>query len=88
MKTEFHSIRKIANQIILCALIIPGFFLLNLIFQQKVSVAWETPEAVIVSFKAHGKQNEAMELIDKYINNCSTNVTYSWGCNEKGCIFK
>jgi tetratricopeptide (TPR) repeat protein len=87
MKTEFHSIRKNVNQLILCALIIPGFFLLSLIFQQKISIAWETPEAVIVSFKAHGKLNEAMELIDKYINNCSMNVTYSWGYNEKGCIF-
>jgi len=28
-----------------------------------------------------------MESIDEYINRCSTNETYSWGYNEKGCIF-
>ena len=87
MKTEFHSLRKNATQIIIYASIIPSFFLLSLILPQKVSIAWETPESVIVSFKAHGKLNEAMELTDKYINNCSKNVTYSWGYNEKGCIF-
>ena len=87
MKTEFHSLRKNATQIIICALIIPSFFLLSLILLQKASIAWETSESVIVSFKAHGKLNEAMELTDKYINNCSKNVTYSWGYNEKGCIF-
>mgnify|MGYP003959669617 CR=1 FL=1 len=87
MKTEFHSLRKNATQIIICALIIPSFFLLSLILLQKASIAWETSESVIVSFKSHGKLNEAMELTDKYINNCSKNVTYSWGYNEKGCIF-
>jgi tetratricopeptide (TPR) repeat protein len=87
MKTQFHSIRKKANHIIISALIVCGFFLLNLIFEQKVSAARKTPESVIVSLKAHGKLEEAMESIDEYINRCSTNETYSWGYNEKGCIF-
>ncbi|NOR64709.1 MAG: tetratricopeptide repeat protein, partial [Candidatus Scalindua sp.] len=54
---------------------------------QKVSEAKRTPESAIVSLKAHGKLKKAMELIDKYIHSCSTNVTYSWGYNEKGCVF-
>ncbi|KHE92034.1 MAG: tetratricopeptide repeat protein [Candidatus Scalindua rubra] len=87
MKTEFHSIRKNLNRIIFCVLIVSGFFLLNLIFEQKVSAAGKTRESVIVSLKAQGKLKKAMELIDEYINNCSMNVTYSWGYNEKGCIF-
>ncbi len=87
MKTESRSLRKIANQIFLCTLIVSGFFLLNLIFEQKASAARKTKESVIVSLKAHGKLKKAMELIDKYINRCSMNVTYSWGYNEKGCIF-
>jgi Tfp pilus assembly protein PilF len=87
MKTEFHPIRKNLSQIIFCALIVSGFFLLNLIFEQKVSAAKKTRESVIVSLKTQGKLKKAMELIDEYINNCSMNVTYSWGYNEKGCIF-
>ena len=87
MKTESHSIRKNLSQIIFCALIVSGFFLLNLIFEQKVSAAGKTRESVIVSLKAQGKLKKAMELIDEYINNCNMNVTYSWGYNEKGCIF-
>jgi len=87
MKMQFHSIRKKINQIIISALIICGFFLLNLIFEQKVSAAKGTRESAIVSLKAHGKLEEAMESIDEYINRCSTNETYSWGYNEKGCIF-
>ncbi len=87
MKTESRSIRKNVNQIIFCALIVSGFFLLNLIFEQKVSAARKTKESVIVSLKADGKLKKAMELIDEYINRCSMNVTYSWGYNEKGCIF-
>ena len=87
MKTESHSIRKNLSQIIFCALIVSGFFLLNLIFEQKVSAAGKTRESVIVSLKAQGKLKKAMELIDEYINNCSMNVTYSWGYNEKGCVF-
>ncbi len=87
MKTQFLSIRKNLNQIILCVSIVSGFFLLILIFEQKVSAAKETPEPVIVSLKAHGKLKEAMELIDEYINSCSTNEAYSWGYNEKGGVF-
>ena len=87
MKTESHPIRKKVNKIIICVLIVSGFFLLNLIFEQKVSASRKTSESIIVSLKAQGKLNEAMELIDEYINNCSRNVTFSWGYNEKGCIF-
>ncbi len=87
MKIQFHSIRKKANQIVLSTLIVSGLFLLNLILEQKVSAAKKTRESAIVSLKAHGKLKKAMESIDKYINSCSTNVTYSWGYNEKGCIF-
>ncbi len=87
MKTGLRSIRKNLNQIILCVLIVSGFFLLILIFEQKVSAAKETPESAIVSLKAHGKLKEAMALIDEYINSCSTNEAYSWGYNEKGGIF-
>ncbi len=87
MKTESYSIRKKTDRIVLYALIVSGIFLLNLIFEQKVSAAKQTPESAIVSLKAHGKLKEAMESIDEYINRCSTNVTYSWGYNEKGCIF-
>ena len=87
MKTEYHSIRKDINQIVLCVLIVSGFFLSILISQQKVSAARKTEESVIVSLKSNGKLKKAMELIDKYINNCSMNVTYSWGYNEKGCVF-
>jgi len=87
MKTEFRSIRKNLNQIILCVLIISGVLLSTLILVQKVSAAKKTRESVIVSLKAQGKLKEAMELIDEYINNCSMNVTFSWGYNEKGCIF-
>ncbi len=87
MKTESRSIRKNLNQIILCVFIISGFLLSTLIFVQEVSATEKTRESVIVSLKAQGKLKEAMELIDKYINNCSTNATYSWGYNEKGCIF-
>jgi len=87
MKIEFCSIWKNINQIILCVLIVSGVFLLTLVFDQKVSEAKRTPESAIVSLKAHGKLKKAMELIDKYIHSCSTNVTYSWGYNEKGCVF-
>ncbi len=87
MIIESSSIRKDVNQIILCVLIVSGVFLLTLVFNQKASAAKKTPESVIVSLKAHGKLKKAMELIDKYIYSCSTNVTYSWGYNEKGCIF-
>ena len=87
MKIESHSTRKNINQIILCVLMASGAFLLTLVFDQKVSEAKRTPESVIVSLKAHGKLKKAMESIDKYIQRCSTNVTYSWGYNEKGCIF-
>ena len=87
MKTESSSIRKNLNQIILCVLIVSGFLLSTLIFVQKASAAKKTKESAIVLLKAQGKLKEAMELIDKYINNCSRNVTYSWGYNEKGCIF-
>ncbi len=87
MKTEPLSIWKNINQIILCVFISSGFFLLTLLCEQKASSAKTTPESAIVSHKAQGKLKEAMELIDKYINSCSTNVTYSWGYNEKGCIF-
>ena len=87
MKTQSHLIRKKVNQISLCVLIVSGFFLLNLLFEQEVSAARKTPESVIVSLKAHGKLKKAMELIDKYIHSCNTNVTYSWGYNEKGCVF-
>jgi tetratricopeptide (TPR) repeat protein len=87
MKTQFLSIWKNLNQIIICVLIVSGFFLLILIFEQKVSAANETPESAIVSLKAHGKLKEAMELIDEYIYRCSTNEAYSWGYNEKGGIF-
>ena len=71
MKTESSSIRKNANQIILCALIVSGFFLFILIFEQKVSAARKTRESVIVSLKTHGKLEEAMESVDEYINSCS-----------------
>ena len=87
MKTQSRSIWKNLNLIILFAMIVSGFFLLILIFEQKVSAAKETPESAIVSLKAHGKLKEAMELIDEYINSCSTNEAYSWGYNEKGGIF-
>ena len=87
MKTQLRSIGKNINQVILCVLIGSGFFLLTLIFEQKVSNANETPESVIVSLKAHGKLKEAMELVDEYINSCSTNEAYSWGYNEKGGVF-
>ncbi len=87
MKIEFCSIWKNINQIILYVLIVSGVFLLTLVFDQKVSEAKRTPESAIVSLKAHGKLKKAMELIDKYIHSCSTNVTYSWGYNEKGCVF-
>lgn len=87
MKIESHSTRKSINQIILCMLMTFGVFLLTLVFDQKASEAKRTPESVIVSLKAHGKLRKAMESIDKYIQHCSTNVTYSWGYNEKGCIF-
>ena len=87
MKIQFHSIRKKINQIVLSALIVSSLFLLNLILEQKVSEAKKSRESTIVSLKAHGKLKKAMESIDKYINSCSTNVTYSWGYNEKGCIF-
>ncbi len=87
MKIEFCSIWKNINQIILCVLIVSGVFLLTLVFDQKVSEAKRTSESAIVSLKAHGKLKKAMELIDKYIHSCSTNVTYSWGYNEKGCVF-
>jgi len=87
MKIRLRSIWKNLNQIIICVLIASGFFLLILIFQQKVSAAKETPESAIVSLKAHGKLKEAMELIDEYINSCSTNEASSWGYNEKGGIF-
>jgi tetratricopeptide (TPR) repeat protein len=87
MKIEFCSIWKNINQIIICVLIVSGVFLLTLVFDQKVSEAKRTPESAIVSLKAHGKLKKAMELIDKYIHSCSTNVTYSWGYNEKGCVF-
>ncbi len=87
MSTESRSIPKNTNHIILCALLVSSFFLSILIFEQRVSAAKKTPESVIVELKAQGKLKKAMELIDKYINNCSVNVTYSWGYNEKGCIF-
>lgn len=87
MKTESHSMRINVNQIILCVLIVSGFFLLSLIFEQEVSAAGKTRESVIVSLKAQGKLKKAMELIDDYINNSTMNVTYCWGYNEKGCIF-
>ncbi len=87
MKIEFCSIWKNINQIILYVLIVSGVFLLTFVFDQKVSEAKRTPESAIVSLKAHGKLKKAMELIDKYIHSCSTNVTYSWGYNEKGCVF-
>ena len=87
MKEQFYSIRKNLNQIIPCALIISGFFLSILICEQKVSEANETPESAIVSLKTHGRLNEAMELVDEYISNCSTNEAFSWGYNEKGGVF-
>ena len=87
MKIESHSTRKNINQIILCVLMTSGIFLLTLVFDQKISEAKRTQESAIVSLKAHGKLDKAMESIDKYIQRCSTNVTYSWGYNEKGCIF-
>ena len=87
MKIDFRSIRKKVNQVILCVLIGSGVLLLTLVFDQKVSEAKRTPESVIVSLKAHGKLKKAMESIDEYIHRSSTNVTYSWGYNEKGCIF-
>ncbi|HJO55812.1 MAG TPA: tetratricopeptide repeat protein, partial [Candidatus Scalindua sp.] len=87
MKTESRSVRKNLNQIILCVLIVSGFLLSTLIFVQKASASKKTKESTIVSLKAQGKLKEAMTLIDEYINNCSRNVTFSWGYNEKGCIF-
>ena len=81
MKIESSSIRKNLYQIILCVLIVSGVLLSTLIFVQKVSAAKKTKESVIVSLKAQGKLKEAMELIDQYINNCSMNVTFSWGYN-------
>ncbi len=87
MKEQFYSIRRNLSQIIPCVLIVSGFFLLILICEQKISEANETPEYAIVSLKAHGRLKEAMELVDEYINNCSTNEAYSWGYNEKGGIF-
>ncbi len=87
MKIEPGSIRNNINQIILCVLIVSGFHLSTLIFMHKVSAAKKTKESEIVSLKAQGKLKEAMALIDEYINNCSMNVTFSWGYNEKGCIF-
>ncbi len=78
---------KILNQIAPCALIVSGLFLLILIFEQKITEAYETPESAIVSLKAHGRLNEAMELVDEYISNCSTDEAYSWGYNEKGGVF-
>jgi tetratricopeptide (TPR) repeat protein len=64
-----------------------GILLSTLIFVQNVSAAKKTKESVIVSLKAQGKLKKAMDLIDEYINNCNMNVTFSWGYNEKGCIF-
>lgn len=87
MKTESRSILKNLNQIILCVFIASGILLSTLIFVQKVSAAGKTKESVIVSLKAQGKLQKAMDLIDEYINNCNMNVTFSWGYNEKGCIF-
>ena len=87
MKADSNSTRKNLNQIVLCVLIVSGVFLLIMISEQKVSVAKETSESAIVSLKAHGKLKEAMELIDEYIDGCTTNETYSWGYNEKGGIF-
>ena len=87
MKEQYYSIRKNLNQIIPCALILSGFFLSILICEQKVSEANETPESAIVSLKTHGRLNEAMELVDEYISNCSTNEAFSWGYNEKGGVF-
>ncbi|GAX60811.1 tetratricopeptide [Candidatus Scalindua japonica] len=87
MKAESHSIRKNVNQIILSMLISSGFLLSALVFLQNISLAKQTPESKIVSLKAHGKLKKAMDSIDKYIGSCRTNETYSWGYNEKGCIF-
>ena len=87
MKTRFHSTRKKVNQIIISALIVSGFFLLILICEQKISEANETPESAIVSLKTRGRLKEAMELVDEYISNCSTNEAFSWGYNEKGGVF-
>jgi tetratricopeptide (TPR) repeat protein len=87
MKPQFRSIWKILNQIIPCVLIASGLFLLIHVFEQKVSSANETHESAIVSLKAHGKLNEAMGLVDEYINSCTTNEAYSWGYNEKGGVF-
>ena len=87
MKTESRSILKNLNQITLCIFLASGILLSTLIFVQKVSATGKTKESVIVSLKAQGKLKKAMDLIDKYINNCNKNVTFSWGYNEKGCIF-
>jgi tetratricopeptide (TPR) repeat protein len=87
MKTESRSIPRNLNQIILCIFIASGILLSTLIFVQEVSATGKTKESVIVSLKAQGKLKKAMDLIDKYINNCNMNVTFSWGYNEKGCIF-
>ena len=87
MKTESRSILKNLNQIILCLFIASGILLSTLVFVQKVSAAGKTKESAIVSLKAQGKLQKAMDLIDEYINNCNMNVTFSWGYNEKGCIF-
>ena len=87
MKTESRSILKNLNQITLCIFLASGILLSTLIFVQKVSATGKTKESVIVSLKAQGKLKKAMNLIDKYINNCNKNVTFSWGYNEKGCIF-
>jgi len=87
MKKHFYSIRRNFSQIIPCALIASGFFLLILICEQKVSEADETHESAIVSLKVRGRLKEAMALVDEYISNCSTNETYSWGYNEKGGVF-
>ncbi|MDP6923298.1 MAG: tetratricopeptide repeat protein [Candidatus Scalindua sp.] len=87
MKTESRSILKNLKQIILCMFLASGILLSTLIFVQNVSAAKKTKESVIVSLKAQGKLKKAMDLIDEYINNCNMNVTFSWGYNEKGCIF-
>lgn len=87
MKIESRSIWKNVDRFILCVLIVSFTLLLTLVIDQRVLEAKNTPESAIVLLKAQGKLKEAMESIDKYISNCSTNDTYSWGYNEKGCIF-